>query len=197
MLDKLKRKIKETLPTKESLSASKWTKWMAPYLGDRKLWHWSRRGVSIGVAVGIFFGLLIPVAQIPAAGAVAIVLRANIPAAAASTLVTNPITFAPVYWVAYELGNKIFEAAGIETRDAEANSRGGVNEKEKNEFEREGSENKNKETLDLKGTGGRLIMGLGILAVLLGGISYGATSLIWAWKVRRKRKRSLSSRRMK
>lgn len=59
----------------------------------------------MGLAVGVFFGLLIPIAQIPAAALVALLLRANIPAAVGSTLVTNPITFPPVYYAAYHLGD--------------------------------------------------------------------------------------------
>jgi len=47
---------------------------------------------------------LIPVAQIVFAAATALLLRANIPAAVGSTLITNPITFAPVYYAAYHLG---------------------------------------------------------------------------------------------
>ena len=84
-----------------------------------KLWHWSRRGVSMGVALGVFFGLLIPVAQIPFSIAAAVRLRANIPAAAASTLVTNPVTFGPVYYAAYQLGSCV--AAGDIPADASTN----------------------------------------------------------------------------
>ncbi|MDO9012883.1 MAG: DUF2062 domain-containing protein [Gallionella sp.] len=56
------------------------------------------------MALGVFFGLLIPIAQIPLTVAAAIVMRANVPAAAASTLITNPITFGPIYYGAYWLG---------------------------------------------------------------------------------------------
>ena len=53
---------------------------------------------------GIFFGFLIPVAQIPIAAVVAVWLRGNIVAAVSSTLITNPFTFAPIYLVGYRLG---------------------------------------------------------------------------------------------
>ena len=77
---------------------------MGPWVKKPKLWHWSRRGVAMGVALGVFFGLIIPVAQIPASVAAAVVMRANIPAAIASTLVSNPVTFGPIYYGAYKLG---------------------------------------------------------------------------------------------
>jgi uncharacterized protein (DUF2062 family) len=92
------------IPTREQIGNNRWLRWLAPYLGHPKLWHWSRRGVALGVGIGVFFGLLIPIAQIPFAAAAAVILRANLPAAAASTLVTNPITFAPVYFAAYKIG---------------------------------------------------------------------------------------------
>lgn len=100
MLDSLR----SHLPSREQLLQNRWLGWLAPFLGHPRLWRWSRRGVALGVAIGVFFGLLIPIAQIPLATAASIILRANIPAAAASTLVTNPITFAPIYYAAYKLG---------------------------------------------------------------------------------------------
>ena len=73
----------------------------------RRLWHLSRRGVARGAAVGVLCGLLFPVAQIPIAAALAVPLRAYIPLAAASTLVTNPLTFPPIYYAAYQVGARV------------------------------------------------------------------------------------------
>jgi hypothetical protein len=53
----------------------------------------------------VFFGLLLPIAQFVFAIAVAIACRANVAVSAACTLITNPLTFAPVYWLAYRLGS--------------------------------------------------------------------------------------------
>lgn len=82
------------IPGREALLANRWLRWLALWLGHPKLWHWSRRGVALGVALGVFFGLLITLAQIPVTAAATIVLRANLPAVAASTLISNPVTFA-------------------------------------------------------------------------------------------------------
>lgn len=67
------------IPTQESLMNNRWLKWLTPWLAHPKLWHWSRRGVALGVALGVFFGLLIPIAQIPITAAAAVILRANLP----------------------------------------------------------------------------------------------------------------------
>jgi len=101
----LRTRLRSLTPTREKLLVSRWLRWLSPWLGHPALWCWSRRGVALGMALGVFFGLLIPLAQIPVTAAAAILLRANLPAAAASTLVTNPVTFGPVYFAAYRLGN--------------------------------------------------------------------------------------------
>lgn len=100
----LKQRLRACIPTREKLEANRALAWLVPFFGHPKLWHWSRRGVALGVALGLFFGLLIPIAQIPLAVAGAVLLRANLPIAAASTLITNPITFGPVYYAAWHLG---------------------------------------------------------------------------------------------
>lgn len=53
------------------------------------------------------FGFLIPLAQIPLAVITCIILRANVLAAAATTFISNPITFAPIYYFAFKLGNGV------------------------------------------------------------------------------------------
>lgn len=88
--------LKRMIPDKDQIVAHPWMQRLGPRLLDPRLWVFSRRGVAIGAALGVFFGFLIPVAQIPFTAAMAVVMRANIPAAAAGTLITNPLTFAPI-----------------------------------------------------------------------------------------------------
>ena len=99
------RRIAQSLPTRESIQANRWLRWMGPALAHPRLWHMSRKGIAAGLALGLFFGLLVPIAQIPLAATAAVVLRANLPVAIGSTLVTNPVTFGPVYYGAYKLGD--------------------------------------------------------------------------------------------
>jgi hypothetical protein len=97
-------RFRRFLPDPKILREHRALRWMGPMLQDARLWHVNRRGVALGLAIGVFFGLLIPVAQILFAAMAALLLRANMPAAVGSTLITNPITFAPVYYAAYHLG---------------------------------------------------------------------------------------------
>jgi uncharacterized protein (DUF2062 family) len=108
----MKQHLKRLLPDAERVRHNPWLRWIGPALHHPQLWHITRRGVALGVALGVFFGLLVPIAQIPLSAAAAVVLRANIPTAVASTLVTNPVTFAPIYYAAYHLGATLIGEEG-------------------------------------------------------------------------------------
>lgn len=109
----LPKRFRRFFPDSQTLRAHRALRWMGPWLHERRLWHVNRRGVALGLALGVFFGLLFPVAQIIAAAAAALLLRANIPAAVGSTLITNPITVAPLYYGAYHLGAWMLRLADV------------------------------------------------------------------------------------
>lgn len=170
----LLERLRARIPTREQISRNRWLAWLGPWLHQPKLWHWSRRGVAMGVAVGVFFGLLIPVAQIPLSVGAAMLLRANVPAAVASTLVSNPLTFAPIYYGAYRLGVWV---------TGETAPRKGIEVIGTQEIEN---------TLNLwqriAALGKPLVVGLCITAVLMGLLSYGLISLVWRWRTLAKRR---------
>jgi uncharacterized protein (DUF2062 family) len=99
--------MKRWVPTRAELRASRWLSPVAHHLEDERLWHMNRGSVARAVAIGLFFGFMVPVAQFLCAIATAIVLRAHVAIAAAATLVTNPLTFPPIYWAAYKVGRFI------------------------------------------------------------------------------------------
>lgn len=109
----LPKRLRRFFPDSQTLREHRALRWMGPLLHDRRLWHVNRRGVALGLAVGVFFGLLLPVAQIIAATVAALLLRAYIPAAVGSTLITNPITVAPLYYAAYHLGAWMLRQAEV------------------------------------------------------------------------------------
>lgn len=170
----LLERLRARIPTREQISRNRWLAWLGPWLHQPKLWHWSRRGVAMGVALGVFFGLLIPVAQIPLSVAAAVLLRANVPAAVASTLVSNPLTFAPIYYGAYRLGVWV-TGEKVPPKDIEVI---GTQEIEN--------------TLSLwqriAALGKPLVVGLCITAALMGLLSYGLISLVWRWRTVAKRR---------
>ena len=153
----LPERFRRFLPDPTTLREHRALRWMGPVLHDRRLWHFNRRGVALGLALGVFFGLLMPVAQIFFAAVAALLLRANIPAAVGSTLITNPITFAPVYYAAYHLGAWMLGHANLPLAEVDLDRVAARAE-----------------------TG--LALGLLMLAVILSVLIYFAVH--WAWRLR-------------
>ena len=67
--------------------------------------------MALGATLGVFFGFLIPVAQILFSALFALLLRANLPVAAVATLVSNPLTYGPIFVLAYRTGSAILGEA--------------------------------------------------------------------------------------
>lgn len=86
---------------------SRWLRPLARHLQDERLWHMERGSVARAVAIGLFFGLLLPLAQFLFAVGFAIWLRGHVAIAAGATLITNPFTFAPLYWLAHRIGSAL------------------------------------------------------------------------------------------
>lgn len=154
------------IPGREVLLANRWLRWLTPWLGHPKLWHWSRRGVALGVSLGVFFGLLIPLGQIPVTAAAAIVLRANLPVAAASTLISNPVTYAPLYYSAYRLGAWVTGESKPPLEDEALRSRPVA---DRTIWQR------------VSALGKPLLVGLTIMACLAGALTYLLIDLFWRW----------------
>lgn len=113
-----KKLLRRWLPNPQKMKSHRLLSWMGSSLHHPRLWHISREGIARGAAIGLFFGFMVPVGQIPLAALVAFALHANLPMAALSTLVTNPFTFAPVYYFAYRLGSFLLGTDSAETIDA-------------------------------------------------------------------------------
>ncbi len=99
--------VKAKCPTREHLLGNRFLRPFAKYLGSPNLWHFNRRSVPRGVAVGLFCGVLIPVAHTPVAVLAAAPFRANAIVAAASTWLVNPLTIGPLLMSAHWLGAHI------------------------------------------------------------------------------------------
>lgn len=69
----------------------------------------SRRSVAGAVWVGLFIALLPLPGQTVIALLAALVLRVNVPIAAVTTWVTNPLTMFPVFYWEYSLGRLILD----------------------------------------------------------------------------------------
>ncbi len=103
----MKNFISRWLPAPESVHSNRLLRWLGPLLHRPWLWQFNRKTVPKSVAIGVFWGFLIPVLQSVGAVVCAIFFRANIPVAIFSTLVSNPFTYAPIFILAYQLGTLI------------------------------------------------------------------------------------------
>ena len=187
----MKNRIKTWLPKPETLQSSRWLRWMGPVLNHPRLWHFSRKGISLGLALGIFFGLLIPVAQIPFAAAMAVALRANVPMAVASTLVTNPVTFGPVYYGAYRLGKAVLGENAPTEREIKSELQAAQDESPAIE----GPGNRLRHAFaQLTTVGKPLVVGLAIVASLSGIAVYFLVSGVWILRTHWQRNQRLRAR---
>ena len=175
----MKNRIKAWLPSPDTVRQNRWLRWMGPILNNPRLWHFSRKGIATGMALGVFFGLLIPVAQIPFSAGMAVVLRANVPMAVASTLVTNPITFGPVYYGAYHLGRLVLGKESSTMPEALKPL-----EVSPEVLDRSWGESVSAWFKQITTVGKPLAVGLAILACVFGLAVYGLVSLIWVLKTR-------------
>jgi len=168
-------------PTEETLRAHPSLRWLGPLLRRPWLWHLNRRRVALGAGIGVFFGFLIPVAQIFGAALFALLLRANLPVAAVSTLVTNPVTFGPIFVLAYKTGAAVL---GREVKPGEAKA--AVNAAAAPVADEQG-------WIDRATSIGKpLFVGLAIFAVVGGLSAWALVHVLWTigvWLKRRRRRR--------
>ncbi|NWG76560.1 MAG: DUF2062 domain-containing protein [Rubrivivax sp.] len=182
----MKHHVKRLMPTQESMRRNRWLRWIGPALHHPRLWHMSRRGVALGMAIGVFFGLLIPIAQIPLSVGAAVLLRANVPTAAVSTLVSNPATYGPLYYAAWRLGKAVL---GHEVGDDDAppvtapqappdNGRGWIR----------------KAWDSVAALGKPLLLGMALMATTVGLATYVIANWVLVLKTRWERRRRLRER---
>ncbi len=103
LMARARRWLNRNMPTRESLAQNRLLKPVAHRFLRPELWHFTRRSVPSGVAIGIFAGFALPVGQIPLAAFLCLPFRANVALAVLFTFLTNPFTFPFWIW----LGNKI------------------------------------------------------------------------------------------
>lgn len=179
----IRGKLKRWLPKEDTLRKHPSLRWLGPLLRRPWLWHLGRRPVAAGAAIGVFFGFMIPVMQIAAAAVVAVALRANLPVAATTTLVSNPVTYVPI-WVAahrtgaFILGKPVDEAQALGQAEALVNQ---VSAATTTSADGWGEW--------LLGVGKPLVLGLAIFAVTGATLTWFLINFLWIRAVRLRRRR--------
>jgi len=160
--------IRKWIPSPEQVRANRSLRWLGPLLDRPWLWQVNRRRIAAGVGIGVFFGFLTPILQIAFAAVFALLLRANLPVAAVSTLVTNPFTYAPVFIAAYHVGAwllgepvNVAQIAAIEAGPSQSEA---LSQTWQQRF---------------AAIGKPFMLGLATFAVIGGAAAYFATLLLW------------------
>ncbi|WP_334187198.1 DUF2062 domain-containing protein [Noviherbaspirillum sp.] len=172
------RRWKQHIPTQESILTYRALKPVHRFLDHHCLWQFNRRSVAGGAAVGLFFAIAFPIAQIPLAAIAAILFKVNLPVAVFGTLLSNPFTTPALLYLAYQLGAFL---VGGDPSDAAAvaNSQAAVFD-----YSNFGSllEWMRHSLTWIQSVGMSLITGLVVLSVLLSIFGYVAVHAIWRFR---------------
>jgi hypothetical protein len=100
-----KKLLKRYLPDPKKIKEIKALEFLGDKLHSPNLWHLNRRSVSRAFAIGLWamYTPPLPWQQVIAAIG-AIYFNANLPIAVALVWITNPLTWLPMYYFAYEVG---------------------------------------------------------------------------------------------
>ena len=100
-----KNVIKRLFPKLDKIKEDKILKIFGPAVLQPNLWHINKKSVSRGFAIGVFCAFLpIPGVQMVLAAFLAITFAANLPVAVTLTWISNPFTYAPIFYFATQTG---------------------------------------------------------------------------------------------
>ena len=171
------------IPTREQLEKSRWVKPYAKYVLRSNLWQFNRRSVPRGVALGLFVGIMIPLAHFAAAAMLAVFLRANIPVALTATFIGFP-AFLPVIWLAAErVGSWLLRVDAMTVVAPVSQTM-------------QATETDHLLAM-LTQKGPSVAFGMFVIASVLASVGYLVTSFFWRVRVGRKRARRLAEARLR
>lgn len=155
------------IPRRENLHHYRLLRPFASRLSQSNLWRLNHRSVPRAVAVGLGVGIIIPVLHTVIAALVAVPTRANVAIAAGTTLVVNPLTIPPMYYLAYRIGVwELRKETIVDSAQAEHVS---------GELSRM--------LFWIHEASGPIALGILTLAVVMSGLGYLVSSLAWRWWV--------------
>lgn len=102
-----KKFLRRVLPNQQSIQQFSVSRRFTGRLDIPELWEVQRDKIAIGLAIGVFCGMIPGPLQMISALALTILLRVNLPMALVGTFLTNPLTIVPLYILAYMVGQSI------------------------------------------------------------------------------------------
>jgi hypothetical protein len=96
--------LRKITPRRETLRTHWALKPFSGFFGDPRLWSLQRRTVAPAFGAGLFICFVPLPMHIPLAALVAIFCRIHIPTIMLATLMVNPFTMVPAFYLAYRVG---------------------------------------------------------------------------------------------
>ena len=99
-----KRFLRQYFANKDHSKSLKRFGWLGEHLHSPDLWHFSRRSVAGGVSMGFFLAFIpIPIQMLLAIPA-SIIAGVNLPITMLALWISNPLTMAPLFLLAFKTG---------------------------------------------------------------------------------------------
>ena len=110
--------LKRFLPDPEWIKNQRSLQMFGTWLHDPNIWHLTRHSVASGTFIGLFLAFVPLPSQMVLAAAMAVLFRANLAISIALVWITNPLTIAPIFFMAYKVGT-VFVGGSPEQFDFE------------------------------------------------------------------------------
>ncbi|MFZ5615234.1 MAG: DUF2062 domain-containing protein [Pseudomonadota bacterium] len=109
----MRKFLSKYLPCRERVLRTRCLGRFTHLLHHHELWHFHRRSLAGGLALGLFIASTPLLGHVPLVLIGALLLRVNIPAAVGAALLTNPLTMPPFYYFAFRVGETVTHFLGL------------------------------------------------------------------------------------
>lgn len=171
------------IPTREQLEKNRWIKPFAKTVLRSDLWRFNRRSVPRGVALGLFVGIMIPLAHFVTAALLAVFVRANIPAALAATFIGFPAFLPLIIYLGDKVGSWLLRVDAMTVVAPVSQTM-------------QATETDHLLSI-LTQKGPSVAFGMFVIATVLATLGYLVTSFFWRLRVAAKRARRLAEARLR
>jgi len=102
-----KKLLKLVVPSPATIRKIKALHLLGDWVYASNLWHINRYSASMAFFVGLFVAFMPIPGQTIIAAVLAVLLSCNLPLSVGLVFITNPLTMAPIFFMAYEVGAMI------------------------------------------------------------------------------------------
>ncbi|MBR7800538.1 DUF2062 domain-containing protein [Undibacterium fentianense] len=103
----LKQFFRRVLPNQATIQNLPISQRFTGRLNMPEIWLVQRQRLALGLALGVFCGMIPGPLQMISAIGLTLILKVNLPMALIGTFLTNPFTIVPIYMAAYGIGQSI------------------------------------------------------------------------------------------